>query len=90
MKWIGGKTEKEKINYNSNWHKCFAWYPVTINEIEGRKIKIWLEYVLRKLTNLDDDGIMTYYHWEYKEIKELLEEDFMRVKESLDKEMNNV
>jgi len=50
-----------------NWHRWFAWYPVTVGETEdNHKIKAWLCFVERKLTfYLPIDYILT----EYREIK---------------------
>jgi len=62
MKWIDGLTEKEKDRiYSENyyerdrrrhmWRKWFAWFPVEIGETDDgvRKIKVWLQYVERKI-----------------------------------------
>lgn len=50
MKWVNGETDEHKRERLAKWHKWFAWYPVpvAINE-EGRRIKVWLEYVERQL-----------------------------------------
>jgi len=48
MIWKSRKTHKSKKEYYTNWHKWFAWYPITIGESDGRKIKLWLEYVERR------------------------------------------
>ncbi len=65
MKWKNGLTEEEKINRKQEWHKWFAWYPVTVRVTEDKhKIKCWLETVQRKGCLY---GFGTW-SWEYKEI----------------------
>ena len=69
MKWKAGKTYATKIEYYTSWHKWFAWYPITIFERNGRKVKLWLEYIERK-GRICMGGIYesNYYEWEYREI----------------------
>lgn len=73
MKWTGGLTLEEISNRNIqriiNWHKWFAWYPVTIGiTLSGCKIKVWWEYV-------ECRAIRAYYgkyygwDWKYRELK---------------------
>lgn len=49
MIWVNGYTRVEKIRLKGQWHKWFAWFPVTVGLTnEQRKIKVWLQYVERK------------------------------------------
>ena len=67
MIWKGGKTSEAKTQYYTNWHKWFAWYPITIFERNERKVKLWLEYVERK-GRIVSGGISesNWYEWEYR------------------------
>jgi hypothetical protein len=71
MKWINGETWESERTRLENWHKWFAWYPVTVATVlmpdgKTRKLKSWLITVLRKGTFhswIED----CYWDWEYKE-----------------------
>lgn len=68
MKWIDGYTRQVQRRRKQEWHKWFAWFPVTIDfTSEGRQIKVWLQYVMRKgvVYGFDDE----YCQYEYKEIE---------------------
>jgi hypothetical protein len=40
MKWINGYTFEAKQVRKEQWHKWFAWYPVTVGiTSEGRQIR---------------------------------------------------
>jgi|WetSurMetagenome_2_1015567.scaffolds.fasta_scaffold1619890_1 hypothetical protein len=54
MKWIDGLTDYEKqrrrmakLDKKAEWHRWFAWYPVTVGSVKKHKIKVWLDYVER-------------------------------------------
>ena len=72
MKWINGETWLSKKRRLENWHKWFAWFPVTVGYVvvDGkiRRVKVWWEHVERKGKYYewlcDDDG----WTWEYREI----------------------
>jgi hypothetical protein len=76
MKWINGLDKDEKISRKQEWHRWFAWFPVTVDLTnDGHKIKIWLGYVERKgvynhYRPLFDD----FYTYEYREVKNECEE----------------
>jgi len=72
MKWINGYTWQErcrlKYTRKSEWHKWFAWYPVTIKLTEEkRKVKIWLETIERK-GDYYSDIASSFWSWEYREL----------------------
>jgi hypothetical protein len=80
MIWIGGKTyelkEKKRIDRLTNWHKWFAWHPVTVEIVNGRKRKAWLCKVYRKLTRV---GGLESYWWnrEYSTSLPYIMKDFL-------------
>ena len=41
MKWIKKNQEK--------WHKWFAWYPVTVHDIDGQDYRVWLQTIERRM-----------------------------------------
>lgn len=67
MIWTDGETWEEEKRRKGEWHKYFAWFPVTIRVENGHKIKAWLQYVERK-------GYFCWawmgggFDWEYREI----------------------
>lgn len=73
MKWINGLTRDAKDELKKEWHRWFAWYPLTIGYSgEGknkRSIKIWLQYVQRRAKYAFHNGFFFRYEWEYKEDK---------------------
>jgi hypothetical protein len=74
MKWINGLTSdakwKIKKNRLENWHKWFAWYPVTIEITEdGHKVKVWWEKLWR-IGTFHPGCDYGYWTWEYKERKD--------------------
>ena len=53
MEWVNGLTYEAKIARKEQWHKWFAWYPVTIEIVgniktEQRHRKAWWQVVERK------------------------------------------
>lgn len=71
MKWVNGETYQSKIERHYQWHRWFAWYPITIGEItigvKTRKTKVWLQYVMRR----DNRAFHMTYGFpeiEYKEV----------------------
>jgi hypothetical protein len=74
MRWRDGlsndekrRLREERIRKKEEWHKWFAWFPVTVG-IEGKhKVKVWLSFVQRRgKCFYHRDGI---YNWvfDYKE-----------------------
>jgi len=76
MKWITKNTIQYKQNMKLNWHKWFAWFPVTVKQYaDGSVKKVWLEYVMRKGFTEVTGGA---YGWEknwYYQYKEIEKED---------------
>lgn len=60
------KTYDYKVFKRKQWHRWFAWFPVTVHEYaNGCKRKVWWQYVMRKGTltcSMDGD----WWKWEYK------------------------
>jgi len=80
MKWVNGLNEKEKGRIYSEkydkrdrrrhmWTKWFAWFPVVVGETDDglRKIKVWLQYVERRIEFKYACGIGEV--WRYREIE---------------------
>jgi hypothetical protein len=68
MKWVNGYTYEVKIRRKEQWHKWFAWYPVTVEiTSEGRQIKAWLQHIMRKGTHFGSSWEQ-WWTYEYKEI----------------------
>ncbi len=76
MKYIDGLTYKGRQRENrkertpkTEWHKWFAWYPVTIGETDdgNRKVNVWWQYVYRKGTFIVGFDYGGWWAWEYKE-----------------------
>ncbi|MGB4188501.1 MAG: hypothetical protein WBJ58_00880 [Syntrophales bacterium] len=66
MKWVNGETDEHKRERLAQWHRWFAWYPVTLKIEDGHRIKIWLEWVERKIN--------ITYPWGEKEVKRTYKE----------------
>jgi len=66
MIWKNGLTWKAKKELKENWHRWFAWYPITIATSDDRRMmKCWLETTYRRGTyhgDCEDD----WWEWEYK------------------------
>lgn len=70
MRWINGLEHKEKIRRRENWHRWFAWFPVTVGHTEDRhKIKVWLETVERK-GNLTCSILDYCWIFKYREVND--------------------
>ena len=54
MRWPKHQKRWSRV---TDWHKWFAWYPVTIGDT-----RVWLEVVSRKLSY---DGYTLF--WEYRD-----------------------
>jgi hypothetical protein len=51
-----------------DWHRWFAWYPVTIGTSGKCELQVWLYHVERRLVETTTrEGVET--SWEYREIK---------------------
>ena len=78
MEWINGLTNQEKrrlyeegINKMKEWHRWFAWHPVTIGTKGVRKIKAWFCWVEkrgRQAEWMDETGCYWRWKWEYRRI----------------------
>jgi hypothetical protein len=80
MKFNCGKTLDTKIDERrakyrhkmaelKQWRWWFAWHPVTVDEQDGRKICIWLQWVeCRVHPNTPDVvyGLLSSEDWEYR------------------------
>ena len=67
MIWRDGLTNEEKLRRKKNWHKWFAWFPVTIGvSNDHHKFKCWLQYTLRRgrIEGRCIGGDLVYV-WEY-------------------------
>ena len=73
MIWIGGVTREENIRRREEWHKWFAWRPVTVEIILGKKVRAWLETVERKGKHKVVMG-SNEWKWEYREKEERMED----------------
>jgi len=70
MKWITKNTIQYKHNTKLNWHKWFAWFPVTVKQYaDGSAKKVWLEYVMRKGDMYDTHGWIIKWDYVYREIE---------------------
>ena len=59
MKWTNGLTWEEKVRRRGIYHRWFAWHPVIVSITDdGRRVKVWWEYVERK-------GHITQFGWTY-------------------------
>lgn len=48
-KWLKAEEKaKKEVDKYGNWHKWFAWYPVTISEKDGKKQCVWLQMLERR------------------------------------------
>lgn len=57
--WEAGPDAAARWAKRSNWHRWYAWYPVSL----GSKWA-WLEWVERRRT-VQIDAYGNYYEWEY-------------------------
>lgn len=39
------KAKEERLD---KWHRHFAWFPVTIWNLDGQNVRVWLDYVERR------------------------------------------
>lgn len=59
MKWQIKKRKDKR-----NWHKWFAWFPITVQDN-----RVWLEYVLRQGTfNEHPSATTSFWTYRYKDI----------------------
>ena len=59
------KRKKEKYKRDYNWHKWFAWYPVSFDE----NTLVWLEYLERtKCKDFLPFSNKIIVRWYYREI----------------------
>jgi hypothetical protein len=86
MKWINGETLESKTKRKKDWHVWFAWRPVIVKiiNIDGkdRKVKIWLQDVLRRGSKKIYAGSygLPHYCWEY-EYKEITGDNLNKINE---------
>lgn len=63
------KKDIKRFDFDNKWKVWFAWYPVTVTDLEGREYRVWLETLRRKKfwywTGKRNDFVKSFYRYQF-------------------------